>query len=227
MKITFYGQACFLFETQDAKIIVDPWLIGNPLYTKELKDIPSLDAILVTHAHTDHIGNTAELAKRDGALVIVNAELGQILRSKYPELKIHTMHIGGGHQFPFGYVKMTPALHGSGYSEAGHVYNGGLACGYLLTLEGQKIFHAGDTGLSVEMSLLATEEIDLALLPIGGNYTMDTKDAVRANDMIKPKKVIPMHYTTFDAIKADPKTLKNNALGIEVVIVHPMETIEL
>jgi L-ascorbate metabolism protein UlaG (beta-lactamase superfamily) len=77
------------------------------------------------------------------------------------------------------------------------------------------------------MSLLANEEIELALLPIGGNYTMDTKDAVRAIDMIKPKKVIPMHYNTFEAIKADPKTLKNNALGIEVVIVHPMETIRM
>lgn len=227
MKITFYGQACFLFETKDANIIIDPWLKGNPLFKGTLNDLPKLDVIMVSHAHGDHLGNTVELAQRDDALVITNFELGNILLSKYPDLKIHTMHIGGSHTFPFGEVKMIPALHGSGFMEAGHMYDGGLACGFLLTLEKQKIYHAGDTGLSVEMSLLAVEEIDLALLPIGGNYTMNELDALRAIDMIKPKKVIPMHYNTFDLIGADPTILSKNGSNVEIITIDPMKSISL
>lgn len=227
MKITFYGQACFLFETKSANIIIDPWLKGNPLFKGEISDLPKLDVIMVSHAHGDHLGNTVELARKNDALVITNFELGNILLSQYPDLKIHTMHIGGSYTFPFGEVKMTPALHGSGYMEAGHIYDGGLACGYLLTLEEKKIYHAGDTGLSVEMSLLEVEEIDLALLPIGGNYTMNERDALRAMDMIKPKKVVPIHYNTFDLIKADPSVLVNNKSNVEIIIVDPMKSISL
>lgn len=227
MKLQFYGQACFVLDTDSHRIVIDPWFKGNPLYQGTLEDVPRVDAILVTHAHGDHLGDTLELAKRDDALIICNFELGNILHFQEPSAKIHTMHIGGSYTFPFGTVKMTPALHGSGYIEAGHVYDGGLACGFLMDLKGQKIYHAGDTGLSVEMSLLEDAHIDWALLPIGGNYTMDVKDALKAIALIKPKKVVPMHYNTFDLIQAEPKELEKNEVGANIVIVEANEIIEL
>ena len=122
---------------------------------------------------------------------------------------------------------MTPALHGSGYIEAGHVYDGGLACGFLIHSEEMNIYHAGDTGLSIEMQLLEDEQIDLALLPIGGNYTMDVKDALKAIDMIKPKMVVPMHYNTFDLIKAEPKKLEANEQGSKILLIEPGASIDL
>ncbi len=129
-------------------------------------------------------------------------------------IKCHPLQIGGAFTFPFGRVKMTPAWHGSGIQcDSGMLY-GGVAGGFLIEVDGRKIYHAGDTGLTVEMSLLAEDKVDVALLPIGGNYTMDIDDAVRAVGMIKPKIAVPIHFDTFPVIKASPEEFAGKASGL-------------
>jgi L-ascorbate metabolism protein UlaG (beta-lactamase superfamily) len=136
------------------------------------------------------------------------------------------MYFGSGSAFDFGHVKMVYALHGSTINgREGPVY-GGVAAGFVFCIDGVKIYHAGDTGLTKEMELLADEKIDIAFLPIGGYYTMDVKDALKAIELIKPVKVIPVHYNTFPQIKADPKQLVEIASKIaEIIVLKPGESI--
>lgn len=210
MKITYLGHSAFIVEEGDFKAIIDPFISGNLSSMINVSDISGLTHILVTHGHDDHLGDTVSLAKSNNALIIANAEISGYLAEK--GLKTHAMHIGGKHKFDFGTVKLTPALHGSGIStERGTIY-GGNPCGFIIEANGKKVYHAGDTGLTMDMQLLEPEDIDVAMIPIGGNFTMDIDDAVKAVKFIKPKVTIPMHYDTFPVIKADPKEFeeKNN-----------------
>ncbi len=227
MKCTFLGHAAVLIEALEYKIIIDPFLSHNPVYKKNEQDISGVTHVLITHAHGDHIGDALEIAKQNDALIICNAEIATILKSLDSDLRIHAMHIGGRTPVDFGTVKMTPALHGSGYVENDMIYDGGTPCGFLLKVADKTIYHAGDTGLTYDMKLLENSLIDLAFLPIGGNYTMDVDDAVIAVDFIKPEKVVPIHYNTFDQIKADPNDFKNKVDHAEVVILEPGKNIEL
>lgn len=223
MKIEFIGHATFYFETEDIKAIIDPFINGNPVSKIKTDDIKALTHIFVTHGHGDHLGDTIELAKKHHALVITNAEIAGYL-SQFA-IHVHPMHIGGRKTFDFGTVKMTPALHGSSIQTENGTVNGGNPGGFLIDINGIKLYHAGDTGLTMDMKLLEEEHIDLAFLPIGGNYTMDIKDALRAVDFIKAKAVVPMHYDTFDLIKADPNEFVTKTS--EVIIMTPGEVIEL
>lgn len=226
MKIEFLGHASFYIESDKAKCLIDPFLLSNPQYTGDLDRFKDVDYIFVTHGHGDHIGDAVEIAKQSGAMVISNFEIVNYL-SQF-DVKCHAMHIGGRFAFPFGTVKMTPALHGSGIpTESGLAY-GGNPAGFVIELEGKKIYHAGDTGLTMDMQLLEIEEIDVAILPIGGNFTMDITDALRAVAFVKPKKVIPMHFDTFDVIKADPNQfVKALGTSAEGVVLAPQESIQL
>src|SRR5690554_697823 len=176
MKLTYLGHSVFMVEEGDFKAIIDSFLKGNPSSPLKPEDVKNLTHIFVTHGHGDHIGDTVELAKDNDALVITNAEISGYLSEK--GVKTHPMHIGGRFKFDFGTVKLTPALHGSAIPTENGPRDGGNPCGFVIEVNGKKIYHAGDTGLTMDMVLLEVEDIDVALIPIGGNYTMDITDAI-------------------------------------------------
>lgn len=218
MKITYLGHSAIILEEGDFKAIVDPFISGNEQATAKVADIKGITHIFVSHGHDDHIGDTEEIAKANNALIIANAEISSFLGAK--GLNTHAMHIGGRHKFDFGTVKLTLALHGSGISTDHGTMDGGNPCGFIIEVNGKKVYHAGDTGLTMDMQLLEDENIDVALLPIGGNFTMDIDDAVKAVSMIKPKSTIPIHYDTFEVIKADPQEFKEKNKASETQILE-------
>ena len=225
MKIRSLGHSAFMIEGEGIKALIDPFISGNPNSDISIEDLKDITHVFVTHGHGDHLGDTINIAKRDNAKVICNFEIGQFLSDK--GLSVHTMHIGGRTSFEFGKVKMTPALHGSGIYNGDYFICGGNPCGFIIEIEGKKVYHAGDTGLTMDMKLLQDENIDIALIPIGGNYTMDIEDAIKAVDFIKPQKVIPMHYNTFPVINADPEEFREKVRNTEVKIMSVGEIIEI
>lgn len=216
MKIIYLSHSAFIVEQGTFKAIIDPYITDNPLAKVTKSDLEGLTHIFVTHGHGDHLGDTVELAKKNNALVIANAEICSYLSTK--NVRCHSMHIGGRFKFDFGTVKLTVAHHGSGINDNGQMIYGGNPCGFIIELDGKKLYHAGDTGLTTDMVLLERENIDVALLPIGGNYTMDIDDAVIATEFIKPKMVIPMHYDTFEVIKANPLEFKEKNKTCKTII---------
>jgi len=224
MKLTFLGHSALLIEEGNFKGLVDPFITGNSLSKTSVDDLVNITHIFVTHGHGDHIGDTINIAKRNKALIITNHEISAYLSKS--KLRTHAMHIGGRTKFDFGTVKMTNALHGSGISENGNMIYGGNPGGFIIEIDGKKIYHAGDTGLTYDMKLLEDEKIDVAFLPIGGNYTMDIEDALKAVDFIKPKTVVPTHYNTFGIIKADPEIFKSKASS-NVMILNVNESMNV
>ena len=225
MKATFHGHACFLLEGDGKRVVIDPFLTGNPAAVIGPDALPKVDAILLSHGHSDHLGDAIALAKRDHATIVATAELAGFCGDK--GATAHAMHIGGAHQFPFGRVKLVAAFHGGrveGDATGKYTTN---PCGVVVTIGGKSVYHAGDTGLTVEMQLLEGR-VDLMLVPIGDNYTMGVEDAVRAVDFVKPKIVIPMHYNTWDVIRADPRAFQREVGNrAEVVILAPGESYTL
>ena len=173
-EIIWYGHAAIGVKSDGHFVLVDPYFTGNATASTKAESL-SPNFILVTHGHSDHLGDTVAIAKRTGAMVISNTEICAWLSKR--EVKTHGMQIGGGYSFPFGYLKFTLALHGSRMPDDSY---GGTSCGFILTTpEKLKIYMAGDTGLFGDMQLIGEEGIDLAFLPIGDHYTMGPDDALR------------------------------------------------
>lgn len=198
-KLTWYGHAALGLETGGYKLLIDPFFSGNPAASIAPEAVEA-HFILVSHGHGDHVGDTVAIAQRSGATVISNFEIATWFEGKGVQ-KTHAQHIGGGFKHPFGYLKLTLALHGSALPDGS---NGGNPTGFLLTTnDGKKIYMAQDTGLFGDMKLIGEEGLDLAVIPIGDNYTMGPADALRAVKLLQPKTVIPIHYNTWDLLAQD------------------------
>jgi len=203
MKLTYHGQSTVTIETNGHHLVIDPFFSGNEKATTNPDDVKA-DFILLTHAHADHMLDAERIAKATGATIIATHELATYLSFK--GLNVHPMNLGGQFEFSFGKVKMTQAFHSSSIidEEKQTITYMGMPAGFLLTIEGKEIYHAGDTALFGDLALYgAHHAIDLAFLPIGDNFTMGPDDALIAADMLQAKAVVPIHYDTFDLIKQD------------------------
>lgn len=225
LKATFYGHSCVYLTDGHYKIIIDPFLNGNPLSPVKADDI-DVDYILVTHGHGDHLGDAVSISKRTGATIVAPNELA-IYVSRLGALA-HNMYIGGAYNFEFGRVKLTIAHHGSASGESGLEYTGN-PCGFLVTIGGKTLYHTGDTGLFYDMKLIGEmNKIDLMFVPIGDNFTMGIDDAVKAVEFVRPNTVVPIHYHTWEIIDTDPEEFKRKLTGsgVNVVIMKPNQSIE-
>ncbi len=194
--LTWYGHATLGLQTAGYNLLIDPFFSGNPASPISAEAV-NADFILITHGHGDHVGDSVAIAARTGATIISNFEICNWLKQRGVE-KTHAQHLGGGFKHPFGYLKLTLALHGSSLPDGAY---GGSPAGLLLTTHnGKKIYFGGDTGLFGDMRLIGEETLDLAILPIGDNFTMGPDDALRAVKLLTPKVVIPIHYNTWSLI---------------------------
>lgn len=222
--LTYYGHGTFGLTIGIHQILIDPYFTDNPATKTRAEDL-NPDYLLITHGHGDHVGDAVEIVKRTGAKVIANFEVANWLGARGAE--VFPQHIGGGHDYPFGYLKLTQAIHGSSLPDGSY---GGMPGGFLITTpDGKKIYFAGDTGLFAGMSLIGEENIHLAILPIGDNFTMGPDDALRAVKLIQPKHVIPAHYNTWELIAQDPTAWKKRVeseTDSEVHVLQPDSSLE-
>lgn len=200
MKLTYLSHSTFLLETGSHRLLFDPFLTGNDKAPVAAQDV-ACDFILLSHGHEDHTGDALEIAKRTGATIIANYEIAEYFGAK--GAKTHGMNPGGAHVFPFGRVKLTIAHHTSSLNAGLDPIYLGVACGLVVDCGGKKLYHAGDTALFLDMQLIGRGGLDVALLPIGDNFTMGPEDALEALDYLKPKVAVPMHYNTWPPIAQD------------------------
>jgi L-ascorbate metabolism protein UlaG (beta-lactamase superfamily) len=223
MDVRFLGHACVELSDGDTSVLIDPFLTGNPKAAAQAGDLAPA-AILVTHAHADHVGDTVDIAKRAGCPVVAIVELAAEIGSNGVE-QVFDPNLGGTVKFDWGWVKLVPAWHTA-------VSDGGTSttpAGLVVNFGGKTVYHLGDTCLFSDLSLVAKRgnPIDVALVPIGGHYTMDRWDAVEAANLIGAKTVIPIHYDTFPPIETDARAFKadvESATSSTVQILQPGES---
>jgi L-ascorbate metabolism protein UlaG (beta-lactamase superfamily) len=224
-KITWLGHGTFLVETAGKRVLIDPFLNDNPAAPMKADDV-NPDAIIISHGHFDHVADAVAVAKRTGCVCVANFEICHWLAGQGVK-HTHAQNTGGAHRHDFGTVKLTIAHHSSMLPDGS---DGGSPNGVLLRTADGTIYHAADTALFGDMKLIGEEGIDLAIVPIGDNYTMGPEDSVRAVRLIDPKRVIPAHYNTWPPIAQDPHAwaqqvrAKTNA---EPLILQPGDAVEL
>ena len=226
MRLTYFGHSCFFLETAKARLLLDPFLTGNPVAPVKAADM-ACDYLLVSHGHEDHSCDALAIAKRCGATIVANYEITEYFAAQ--GAKTHGMNPGGAWTFPFGRVKFTPAIHTSSFNAGLTPLYMGVACGLIIEADGRRLYHAGDTALFLDMQLIARGGLDAALLPIGDNVTMGPADALDALDLLKPKVCVPMHYNTWETIAQDPAAFARAAAarGHTVNPLKPGETLDI
>jgi L-ascorbate metabolism protein UlaG (beta-lactamase superfamily) len=222
MDVRFLGHAAFAISDGGSTVLIDPFLTGNPKAAVSADEVDAT-TILVTHGHGDHLGDTVAIAKRTGAPVVAVVELAEEIGSE--EVQVFDPNLGGTVKFDWGWVKLVPAWHTSTSPNG----TASIATGMLVNIGGKTVYHLGDTCLFSDLQLIARrgDPIDVALIPIGGHYTMDRWDAVTAADFVSARTVIPMHYGTFPPIETDVDAFKRDvesSTSSEVVILAPGET---
>jgi L-ascorbate metabolism protein UlaG (beta-lactamase superfamily) len=209
MRVTYFGHSCFLIEVPGARLVLDPLLSENPHGTVDPALVPC-DYVLCSHAHEDHICDALTLARLHGATIVAPYELAEHFAAQGAA----TLDLmpGGGADFPWGRIQMTPAIHSSSLElPNGENRAMGVASGYLIRADNRSLYHAGDTALFGDMALIGRHGLDLALLPIGDRYTMGPADALEALQLLRPHLTVPMHYNTFAPIRTDPQAFATSA----------------
>ncbi len=225
MKITFYGHASLGIQVNDVHILVDPFISGNPKASHINLEALKADYILITHAHQDHILDVEAIAKRTGAVLVSNYEI--ISHFEKLGLEGHPMNHGGSWSFDFGTVKYVNAIHTSSFPDGSY---GGQPGGFVIEGEHKNIYIAGDTALTFDMKLIPLQtKLDLAILPIGNNFTMGVDDAILASDFVECDKVLGIHYDTFGYIEIDHTEAKQKFFekGKDLMLLEIGDFIEL
>jgi L-ascorbate metabolism protein UlaG (beta-lactamase superfamily) len=223
--VRWLGHSAFELKAGDATVVVDPFLTGNPKAAVSADEVEP-DVILLTHGHSDHYGDTVEIAKRTGATVVAITELAGEIGEQ--GVDVLDPNIGGTVKFDWGWVKLTPAWH-TAVSPNGTPHT---PAGLLIGIGDRLIYHLGDTALFSDLKLIAQrgDRVDLALVPIGGHYTMDRYDAVTAVELINPSQVIPCHYGTMPVLETDAQAFKSDVQSAgfsEVLVLEPGDTHQL
>jgi L-ascorbate metabolism protein UlaG (beta-lactamase superfamily) len=229
LKLTWLGHATFLIETPDGKkILIDPWVMNNPVTPADKKKFDKIDVMLCTHGHGDHIGDAVELAKKHDPKVVGVYELCVWMNKKGAK-QIMPMNKGGSQEVGDIYVTMVHADHSCGIEDDGQMIYGGEPCGYVIQFKnGLKIYHAGDTAVFGDMQLIRElYQPDLVMLPVGDVFTMGPREAAHACKLLKPKAVIPMHFGTFPLLTGTPQELERRIkdMGIELHTMKPGESL--
>jgi L-ascorbate metabolism protein UlaG (beta-lactamase superfamily) len=224
--ITWYGHAAFTIADGDTTLLIDPYLTGNPTAAIAAGDVAAT-AILVTHGHSDHLGDAVDISRRTGAPIVATYELGLFLGTK--GVNVTPGNIGGTVTAGEATVKFVPAVHSSTMDENGSLAAASVPTGFVVRLNGTTVYVAGDTALFGDMELIGDEGLDVAIIPIGGQYTMDATDAVKAVAKLRPKTVIPGHFNTFPTIAADPAAFAEAvaaATKARVVVLQPGQSMD-
>ncbi len=227
--LRYFGHDAFQLTENENSLIIDPFLTGNGHTAVKPSDI-TVSHILLTHGHADHLGDSIAIAKRNKATIVAPYELATYCEKS--GVNVHPMHIGGRFDFGFFSLKLTIAHHGSAAvdEKTGNLIYTGNPCGLVISIGGKNIYHAGDTGIFLDMELIGRlTRLDIALLPVGGNFTMDACDALEAAKMLKPQCAIPMHYGTFPVIETDPHVFASRCLqaGIQAKVLGFDQSVEL
>ncbi len=217
MKLTFLGHSAVTLEHDGQHVVVDPFLSHNPKAALEAEAVEA-NTIVVTHAHSDHVGDTVAIAKRTGATVIACVEVARALDGD--GVTTIGANVGGRVAQAWGAVTFTPAWHSSSFGDGSY---GGLALGAILEIGGLRVYHAGDTALFGDMALIGRHGLDVALLPIGDHFTMGPDDALEAVRLLRPRHVVPIHHGTFGPIQQDARAFRDAVQAATDAIVHPLE----